>query len=73
MSKENFESVLRAFLARKRFKSFSLELVNGTRLEINHPEALQLYQSLVVCNSTAGVRSVFEYEAVVRFADSTGG
>ncbi len=73
MTKENFETVLKAFLARRHFQPFSLELGNGTRLEINHPEALELKQTFVVYKSTVGIRSVFEFEAVVRFVDSTGG
>lgn len=73
MTKDNFERVLTAFLARKPFKPFSIEFVNGWRMEVNHPEALELKPTLVVCKSTSGVKSVFEFEAVVRFVDSTGG
>ena len=73
MTKENFENVLRAFLTRRHFTPFSLELANGTRLEVNHPEALELKPTVVVYKSTVGIRSVFEFEAVVRFVDSTGG
>jgi len=47
--------------------------MNGSRLEINHPEAIEMKQTLVVCKSTSGLKSVFEVEAVVRFVDGTGG
>jgi hypothetical protein len=73
MTKENFERVLAAFLKRTPFEPFSLELVNGTRLEVNHPEALELSQTLIVCKSTNPIKSVFEYDAVARFVDATGG
>jgi hypothetical protein len=73
MTKENFESVLNAFLARQPFRAFTLELANGTRLEVNHPEALEVSQRLVVAKSTARIKRVFEFAAVVRFIDGTGG
>jgi hypothetical protein len=73
MKKENFEKVLQVFLGRRPFHPFSLELTNGTRLEVNHPETLELRTEMVICNSTTGIRSIFENEMVVRFITATGG
>jgi hypothetical protein len=73
MTPDNFQVVLRMFLKPKPFRPFTLELFNGSRLEVTHPEALTLYKELVVFNSTTGIHSVLEYAAVVRFIDGTGG
>jgi hypothetical protein len=72
MTREVFHAVLQAFLKRKPFLAFTLELANGSRLEVNHPEALTLHEHFLVFSSTRGVRSILEYEAVVRFDDTTG-
>ncbi|MBI2807854.1 MAG: hypothetical protein HYX68_22965 [Planctomycetes bacterium] len=40
MEAEAFERSLRAFTRRKPFQPFMVELVSGTRLLIEHPEAL---------------------------------
>lgn len=64
--------VLAKFLERRPFTPFTLELVSGSRIEVNHPEALTLYEHLVVCASTSRRRTVFEYAGVVRFIQGTG-
>jgi hypothetical protein len=49
-----------------------MELVSGSRLEVNHPEALQQQEDILMYKSTTGIQSVFGYESVVRFIDGTG-
>jgi hypothetical protein len=56
----------------KAVPALTLELVSGSRIEVNHPEALTLYDELVMCVSTSTGRSVFEYAGVVRFIEGTG-
>jgi hypothetical protein len=72
MTPENFRVVLDKFLKLKPFTPFTLELVSGSRIEVNHPEALTLYETLVLCVSTSSRRTVFEYAGVVRFIEGTG-
>jgi hypothetical protein len=72
MTRDHFERIWRAFLRRRPFLPFTLELVNGSRLEVNHPESVTLHEEWLVYNSTRGIRSVFEYNSVIRFIDSTG-
>ena len=72
MTRENFERVWRAFLQKQPFLPFTLELSNGSRLEINHPEALRQQGDLLVYRSTTGIQSVFECDSVVRFVEATG-
>jgi len=72
MTPEAFKEVLANFQRRKPFTPFTLELVSGSRVEVNHPEALTMFKYVIMVNSTAGIRSLFEYAAVVRFIEGTG-
>ena len=69
MNRDLFVSVVTSIL--KRFRPFVVELANGTRLEITHPEALTLHERAFMCTSTRGVRSVMEYDVVFRIVDTT--
>lgn len=73
MTQENFRRLLQLFLAQKPFRPFTLELVSGGRIEVNHPEALEVHSNgLLVCFSTTRTRSMFEVGSVVRFVTVTG-
>jgi hypothetical protein len=73
MRQENFEKVLRVFLDQTPFRPFTLELLSGTRIEINHPEALTMREDgLIIVASTSSTRSVLDVGAVVRFISATG-
>ncbi len=72
MSQDTFDRLLRAFLDRKPFSPFTIELINGARVEVHHPEIVSQKGSVLVCTSTRQIRSYFECQAVVRFIDATG-
>jgi hypothetical protein len=72
MTQKDFQKVLTAFCKRSPFRPFTLELLNGSRVEVNHPEALRQQGDLLIYKSTSGIQSVFGYESVIRFIDSTG-
>jgi hypothetical protein len=72
MTQENYERVLRAFFNIRPFRPFTLELVNGSRLDVNHPEVLRQHGDLIIYKSTMGMQSVFECASVVRFIEATG-
>jgi hypothetical protein len=71
MTEENFGRLLRGFLGRKAFLPFTIELNNGSRIEVNHPEALSLHGGLIRFRSTRGIQTIFEADAVSRFIDAT--
>ncbi len=71
MSPNNFKRVFHAFKKRLPFRSFTLELINGQWVEVNHPEALSQQEDLVIFTNPGGTRSVFECGAVVRFVQGT--
>lgn len=62
----------KAYCDRKPFQPFTLELESGSRIEINHPEAVTFKEDVIVCKSTRGIRSALECTSVVRFIDATG-
>jgi 20S proteasome alpha/beta subunit len=73
MTPDNFQRVLRRFLRRSPFRPFTLELLSGGRVEVNHPEAITLSANGVVTVwSTSRLRSIFEVTEVVRFITETG-
>ena len=72
MNPDNFKYLLGNLYKRKPFLPFTLELLNGTKLEIHHPEALTAHERLVSFTSNRGVRSVFEYVIIMRIIDATG-
>jgi hypothetical protein len=73
MTPGNFNKVVRRFNRRAPFRPFTLELLSGTRVEVNHPEALRVYRNgLVRVRSSSNVHSVFEVTEIVRFISATG-
>jgi hypothetical protein len=74
MTRDNFLHLLNGFLQRRPWKAFTVELVSGCRIEVNHPESIRVgrEKDLAAIMSTARVRCYFEIAAVVRFLDATG-
>ena len=72
MKHEHFQHVLNQFLTRRPWKPFTLELINGSWLVVEHPEFLAVYGTLLNWTNSNGARSIFEYTSVVRFIDGTG-
>ena len=72
MTRNSFDRLVRAFAARQPWKSFTLELLSGSRVEVNHPEALSEHGDVFRCKSTSGMACYCESTAVLRFIDSTG-
>ena len=72
MTKDNFIRLIQSVNRRRPWKPYTLELLSGSRVEVNHPEALQADGELWVCSSTTGLRTVFECSAIVRFIYTTG-
>jgi hypothetical protein len=72
MTRENFENLFRGFSQRKPWRPYTVELINGSRIEINHPEALSQTGEILKCRSTTGLVCYFDCASVVRFLDATG-
>jgi hypothetical protein len=72
MTAEHFEKIVRAFQKRAPFRSFMVELSSGTRIDVDHPEALVLRGGVAVYLSAAGVPTLFDHESVAQVTDATG-
>ena len=64
MEADNFEQTLRAFLRRAPFRPFTVALVNGDRVEVDHPTALVVRDGLAVYVGPGGVPVIFDHEGV---------
>ena len=59
-----FERSLRAFQRRTPFGSYTVALVNGERIQVDHPEALVLRDGVAVFIAAGGVPTLFEHISV---------
>ena len=66
MDRETFDSTIRTFKHRKPYRPFTVSLVNGERLEIDHPEAVVVRDGAGVFIGPAGVIAVFDFEGVAQ-------
>jgi hypothetical protein len=64
MTSEHFNRTLRAFQRRTPFRPFTVALVNGDRIQIDHPEALVLRDGVAVFIAAGGVPTLFDHESV---------
>lgn len=69
MTAEHFERVTRAFQKRVPFRSFLVELVSGSRVEVDHPEALVLRAGVAAYISADGVPTMFDHDAVAKVTE----
>jgi hypothetical protein len=64
MTSEHFDRTLRAFQRRPPFRPFTVELVSGTRFQVDHSEALVLHDGVAVFVAAGGVPILFDHESV---------
>jgi hypothetical protein len=64
MSPEHFERTLRSFQRRTPFRPFTVEIVSGHRIEVDHPEALVLRGGVAVFIASDGTPTPFDHESV---------
>lgn len=70
MTTENFEAFLEAFVSRKPFKVFAVELHNGNRFEVDHPRAILWRDGYAIFASPGRIPIYFDNEAVVQIIDA---
>ena len=66
MDRDTFDSTLQTFKHRTPFRPFTVSLVNGERLEIDHPEALVVREGVGLFVGPGGVPAVFDFEGVAQ-------
>jgi hypothetical protein len=70
MQIDAFERSLRAFA--RRIEPFAVELVSGSRLEVNHPEAVAFNGGLAVYIAPDRTPSLFDHDSVSRLERGNG-
>jgi hypothetical protein len=73
MDANNFEHSLQAFIKRAPFRPFTVALVNGDRVEVDHPAALVLRDAVAVFIGPGGVPVIFDHEGVSQFIGDLSG
>jgi hypothetical protein len=73
METDNFEQTLRAFVRRAPFRPFTVALVNGDRVEVDHPGALVVRDGVAVYLGPGGVPVIFDHEGVSQFVGDLSG
>lgn len=66
MTSDAFDRTLRAFQRRTPFRPFTVELVSGSRFQVDHPEALVFRTKVAVFFATDGTPTLFDHEGVTR-------
>jgi hypothetical protein len=65
MTADTFDRTLRAFQRQTPFKVFTVELVSGSRFQVDHPEALVFRDGVAVFVARGGgVPVLFDHEGV---------
>jgi hypothetical protein len=64
MQAESFDRSLRAFNNRRPFRPFTVELVSGVRIVVEHPEALVFRGGVAVFFAADGEITLFDHESV---------
>jgi hypothetical protein len=64
MDSDHFERSLRAFQRRIPFRPFTVALVDGDRIRVDHPEAMALRDGVAVFVAAGGVPTLFDHASV---------
>ena len=73
MERANFERALQAFVQRRPFKPFRVELASGTQFTVDHPEALAHRGTVAVYIDAQGNYTLFDSTGVTRLTETGNG
>jgi hypothetical protein len=66
VDRDTFDSTIRTFKRRTPFRPFYVSLVNGDRLEVDHPEAVVVRDGVALFVAPGGTPAIFDHEGVVQ-------
>lgn len=66
MERETFDSTIQSFKHRTPFLPFAVAMVNGDRLEVDHPDALAVRDGVGMFVAPGGVPVMFDHKGVSR-------
>ncbi|MFM9965707.1 MAG: hypothetical protein ACKV2Q_31370 [Planctomycetaceae bacterium] len=64
MQLEIFDETVRTFKRRRPFRPFTIALVNGDRVEVDHADAIVVRDGVGLYAGPGGIPVVFDYEGV---------
>jgi len=64
MDRETFDEVIQAFQNRKPFQPFTVAMVDGDRLEVDHPRAVAIRNGSAVFIAPGKIPVFFDHEGV---------
>jgi hypothetical protein len=73
MTSENFDNIITALQTRSPFQPFTVELVGGSRFEVDGPRALVARDGVAVFIAPGGVPIWFDHERVTQIIGETAG
>jgi hypothetical protein len=73
MDRDTFDTTMRTFKQRTPFRPFTVSLVNGEHLEIDHPDAVVVRDGVALFAGPGGIPAVFDYEGVAQIVGDLAG
>jgi hypothetical protein len=64
MDRETFTNTIQAFKHLSPFRPFTVSMVNGDRLEVDHPDALAVRDGMALFAAPGNVPVIFDHEGV---------
>ncbi len=68
MTSDHFERTLRAFQRRTPFQPFTVELVSGSRFQVDHPEAMVVRSGVGAFVAVDGTPTLFDHDGVAQIS-----
>ena len=62
MDREIFDTTIRTFKHRAPFRPFTVSLVNGERLEVDHLDAVVVRDGVAIFVGPGGIPAIFDHE-----------
>ena len=66
MERESFDESLRGFIRQRPFYPFIIELVSGSQLSVDHPEALVFRTRTAIHFDQNDIPTLFDHQGVAR-------
>ncbi len=64
VDRDTFDSTIRAFKNRRPFHTFTVALVDGDRVEVDHADAIVVRDGVALFAGPGGVPVIFDHEGV---------
>jgi len=71
MTPEAFSRTLPAYAKRAPFRPFAIELVSGHSITVRHPEAVAIWDNIIVYRNERGEFHVLDFQGICRLYDLT--